>query len=216
MTSLKVDGLTVERGGRTVFSALSFRLDAGAALAVVGANGAGKSTLLRTVAGLIRPREGSVRLDGVDGPAAASMHLVAHQNAIKLPLSAEQNVRFWIHALGRGEDAAGGGAVETDERVEAALERVGLLRLAEPPAQLFSQGQRRRLALARLLAVPRPLWLLDEPTAGLDAASREAFAALMADHLAAGGMILAATHEPLGVVAGTLDITAAALSGEAA
>lgn len=175
---------------------------------VVGANGSGKSTLLRTVAGLIRPASGTVHLAGIDGPAATGMHLVAHQNAVKLPLSAAENVHFWMHTLG-AEDRG-------DIAVEAALERVGLLALMETPAQLFSQGQRRRLALARLVAVKRPVWLLDEPTAGLDTASRAAFTALMSEHLAGGGMILAATHEPLGIDTETLDLTAAATTAQTA
>ncbi|UOM33424.1 heme ABC exporter ATP-binding protein CcmA [Acuticoccus sp. I52.16.1] len=199
--------MSVERGGRRVFTDLAFRLAEAGAMAVVGANGAGKSTLLRTVAGLIRPACGTVRLDGYDAPAATAMHLVAHQNAIKLPLGAEANVRYWMRTLGAAD--------RDDAAVEAALDRVGLLGLIETPAQLFSQGQRRRLALARLMAVPRPLWLLDEPTAGLDAASRAAFAAMMGEHLAGGGMILAATHEPLGIDTATLDLSAAAARARA-
>ncbi|WP_226579472.1 heme ABC exporter ATP-binding protein CcmA [Acuticoccus sediminis] len=221
MLSLEVDGLDVERGGRRVLKDISLRVAGCQAMAVVGANGAGKSTLLRTVAGLIRPRSGTIRLSGVDGPPFRAMHLVAHQNAIKLPLTADQNVRFWIRTLDApdigdwsGNAAEAAGAVDIDASIESALDRVGLLPLIDTPAQLFSQGQRRRLALARLVAVRRPVWLLDEPTAGLDAASRAAFAALMAEHVAGGGMILAATHEPLGIDTVTLDLTSAAAPSE--
>ncbi|ORE94453.1 cytochrome c biogenesis protein CcmA [Stappia sp. 22II-S9-Z10] len=200
MLTLEIEDLEVERGGRRVLSGVALTVAGGNAVAVVGANGAGKSTFLRTIAGLIRPVSGMIRLVPAEGPASIFIHMVAHQNGIKLPLSAEENVRFWAHTLGT--------AAPDPAAIEDALDRVGLLKLIETPAQFFSQGQRRRLALARLLAVPRPVWLLDEPTAGLDTASRRAFGAIMAEHLAAGGIILAATHEPLGVAAATLDLTA--------
>ena len=193
---LSADRIAVERGERRVIDGLTLRAGAGEALAVTGPNGAGKSTLLRALAGLVALAEGSVSLAGWDDRPATAMHFVAHQNAIKLALTAAANVAFWVRALGDGGDP--------EQRVEDALDRVGLFALAETPAEFLSQGQRRRLALARLVAAPRPVWLLDEPTAGLDSASREAFAGLMAAHVAGGGIILAATHEPLGIAAGEL------------
>ena len=187
---LEVSGLTVDRGERRVLDGLSLSVEAGEALVVTGRNGAGKSTLLRAVAGLTAIAAGTIALTGWDGPSAAAMHLVGHSDAVKPQLTVAANAAFWSRWHGGEGD---------DETVEAALEAVGLLPLLDTPAAFLSQGQRRRLALARVVAAPRPLWLLDEPTAGLDAASRAAFASLMEGHLAGGGLILAATHEPLGL-----------------
>lgn len=196
---LKVDGVAITRGGRQVLSGLSFVVRAGEALVVTGPNGSGKSSLLRAVAGLLAPSAGSISLEGADLPAA--VHLIGHQNAMKAQMSVLRNALFWAawqdcmsHADSDGDDDA-------ETRAESALEAVGLLALADSPAAYLSQGQRRRLALARLVASPRPVWLLDEPVAGLDAASRALFAAMMAQHLAGGGLILASTHEPLGLEA---------------
>lgn len=172
-----------------VLSDLSFRLAAGEALVVTGRNGSGKSTLLRTVAGLIAPAAGQIQLSG--GQLPDDLHLVGHLNALKPQTSVYENALFFARWQGGEEGAA--------ERADAALARVGLAVFADGPAAYLSQGQRRRLALARLLAAPRALWLLDEPVAGLDAASRATFAAAMGEHLADGGLILASTHESLGL-----------------
>lgn len=172
---------------------ISFRLSAGHGLELRGANGAGKSTLLRALAGLLPKDSGAVRLEG--GPAGAVVaeqaHYLGHADGLKSALSAGQNLHYAAGLFG----AAAGGAA-------AALERLGLSHLIDMPVAYLSAGQRRRVALARLLAAPRPLWLLDEPTTALDAAAQASLTGLMADHLAAGGLMVAATHGPLGL-AGT-------------
>jgi heme exporter protein A len=192
--TLTVDTLCVDRGERRVLDGVSLSVTGGSALLVTGPNGAGKSTLLRAIAGLTSVASGTITLANWGERRASAIHLVGHLNALKPQLSVEENCAFWCRWLateGPGEDI--------DARVEDALEAVGLLQLAGSPAQFLSQGQRRRLALARLVAAPRPVWLLDEPVAGLDARSKETFAALMARHCAGGGLILAATHDPLGL-----------------
>ncbi|MER8631860.1 heme ABC exporter ATP-binding protein CcmA [Mesorhizobium opportunistum] len=188
---LIAENLGGERGGETVFSGVGFALDQGQALVVTGPNGSGKSTLLRIVAGLLPVAEGSVRIEGGgEGfPSIASAcHYLGHQNAMKPALSVAENLRFW-------RDFNGGGDVGVDE----ALETVGLGGIGHLPFGYLSTGQRRRAAIAKLLVSQRPLWLLDEPTAGLDKASEARFAGLMAKHCAEGGMIVAATHLPLGL-----------------
>ena len=183
--------LACVRGGRQVFRDLNFALGAGEALAVTGPNGAGKSSLLRLLAGLLRPSEGRLALEG--GEAELSVgeqaHYLGHQDALKPSLSVGENLHFWGRFLG-------GAAAAADTK---ALAAVGLDELVHLPAGYLSAGQRRRLSLARLLAVPRPIWLLDEPTAALDTAAQGMLAGLMRAHLADGGLILAATHGPLGL-----------------
>ncbi|WP_431271366.1 heme ABC exporter ATP-binding protein CcmA [Dankookia sp. P2] len=189
---LEARDLACLRGERVVFAGLSFRLEPGGALLLVGANGAGKSTLLRLLAGLLRPEAGALLWDGRDALAdraahAARLRYLSHQDALKPALTARENLHFFARLWG-GE-------------VAAALAALDLLPLAELPARVLSSGQKRRLALARLAlsdpAHPAPLWLLDEPTVGLDAASVERLGRLLARHRAAGGMVLAATHLPL-------------------
>ncbi|WMS41082.1 heme ABC exporter ATP-binding protein CcmA [Acuticoccus sp. MNP-M23] len=197
-TRLEGRDVSVTRGGRLVLTSVSFTIAAGDALIVAGPNGAGKSTLLRAVAGLCALDGGAITLEGAALPADA--HLIGHQNALKPQQTVLANLIFWADWQGGPDNA--------EARAEAALDAVGLLPLGETPAQFLSQGQRRRLALARLLASPRPLWLLDEPVAGLDAAARTRFAAAMADHRAEGGLVMASTHEPLGLEgARTLDLS---------
>jgi heme exporter protein A len=187
---LTADSLTCVRGGRTVFAGLSFAVAAGEALLLTGRNGAGKSSLLRQIAGLVPVGAGRLALAGGDPEAtiAEQAHYIGHHDALKSSLSVSENLSFWTEYLG-GE--RGG--------VRAALDAVGLAPLAGLPAAYLSAGQRRRLSIARLVAVERPLWLLDEPTSALDAESQARLAGLMRGHLAKGGLIVAATHGPIGI-----------------
>ena len=180
-------GLACIRGGQQVFSGLSFAVTSGQALALTGRNGAGKTTLLRLIAGLLQPSGGRLELAGGEAEAAIGeqVHYLGHQDALKPSLSVAENLKFWAAFLG-GKSSTGGG-----------LEAVGLDHLADLPAGYLSAGQRRRLALARLVCVQRPIWLLDEPTAALDSASQDKLGELMRGHLENGGMIVAATHGPL-------------------
>lgn len=187
---LLASDLACARGGRQVFRGLSFAVNAGEALLVTGPNAAGKSSLLRLVAGLLRPQHGRLELEGSDAERTIGeqAHYLGHQDALKPALSVAENLTFWTQFLGGGEGKAA-----------AALATVGLETLAGLPATYLSAGQRRRLSLARLLTIERPIWLLDEPTATLDAAGHGLLAGLMGAHLAGGGLILAATHGPIGL-----------------
>lgn len=181
---LVVGGLACRRGERILFEGLDFTLEAGEALIVRGPNGAGKSSLLRILAGFARAEAGSVALDGAEEPGEM-LHYLGHLDAAKPQLSVAETLAFWQALLG-GRGAAG-----------AALDRVGLSHAADLPAGYLSAGQRRRLALARLVACPRPLWLLDEPTASLDASGDALVGQLIAEHRAEGGILVAATHLPI-------------------
>ena len=183
------DKLCSVRGGRTLFADLSFGVAAGEALLVMGPNGAGKTTLLRTIAGLLRPAAGRVFLDGGTPDHALSelCHNVGHLNAVKASLTVAENAAFWRRFLGG-----------TGASPDAALETFGLSVLRDIPAGYLSAGQKRRLGLARLLLADRTLWLLDEPTASLDSAAQEALIGAVNAHLARGGLVVAATHGPLG------------------
>ena len=187
---LSADNLTCVRGGRTVFAGLTFAVAGGEALTVTGRNGAGKSSLLRMLAGLVRVAGGRLALDGGEAEAtiAEQAHYLGHQDALKSSLSVSENLAFWIEYLGGSREAG-----------PSALDAVGLGPLASLPAAYLSAGQRRRLSIARLAAVQRPIWLLDEPTSALDAPSQERLTALMQAHLAGGGIIVAATHGPIGL-----------------
>ncbi|MDX8467844.1 heme ABC exporter ATP-binding protein CcmA [Mesorhizobium sp. VK23B] len=188
---LIAENLGGERGGETVFSDIGFALEKGEALIVTGPNGAGKSTLLRVIAGLLPAADGRVKVEGggEDFPSVASAsHYLGHLNAMKTALSVEENLGFW--RAFQGEPALD---------VEEALETVGLGGLGHLPFGYLSTGQRRRASIAKLLVSRRPIWLLDEPTAGLDKASEERFAGLMRGHLQDGGIVVAATHLPLGL-----------------
>jgi heme exporter protein A len=186
---LVVDTLACRRAGRRVFDGVSFTVTAGEALVVTGRNGAGKSTLLAALAGLLRPHAGTIRADGLgERTLSESLHLVAHRDALKGSLTSLENLSFAAALLG------GSGLAPA-----AALDAVGLPGAADLPVAYLSAGQRRRIALARLLVVRRPLWLLDEPTLALDLGAQAMLRHLMREHLAAGGLIVAATHAPLGI-----------------
>lgn len=178
------------RGDRQVFVNLDFHVDAGELLAIRGPNGAGKTSLLRSIAGLVRLAAGRIELTNADPEltVAEQAHYLGHHDALKSSLSVAENLVFWSRYLGVG------GAPSHE-----ALEAVGLAGLADLPAAYLSAGQRRRLSVARLLAAARPVWLLDEPTSALDAAAQARLADIMRRHLAGGGLILAATHGPLGL-----------------
>ena len=186
---LKGDELACNRGGREVFSGVSFNLSAGEALVVTGRNGAGKSSLLRMIAGLVRVAAGKLALQGgpPDIPIAEQAHYLGHLDAMKPALTVGENLQFWTGFLGTRRDTT------------PALEAVDLAPLADLPAAYLSAGQRRRLSISRLVAVPRPIWLLDEPTSSLDAPSQTRLAQLMRNHLRTGGMIIAAAHGAIGL-----------------
>jgi len=189
------------RGGREVFSGLEFSASSGEVLAVTGPNGAGKTSLLRMVAGLLVPADGMIALEGGDAELSLpeQAHYLGHRDALKPALSVLENLSFWREFLGGApEDAT------------QCLASVALDHAAHLPAAYLSAGQRRRLSIARLLSVRRPIWLLDEPTSALDAAGQDLFVRLMRDHLAGGGIIVAATHLPLGIDARNLRIEGAA------
>jgi heme exporter protein A len=199
--------VTIERGGRRLFSDLSFAVAAGEALVVTGRNGAGKSSLLRAIAGLLPIAAGEMRLEGGEPEQGlgAQAHYLGHADALKGSLTARENLDFWAAML-RAEtapQATGAGA---------ALERLGLAHVIDFPVAILSAGQKRRVALARLLVARRPLWLLDEPTSALDAAAQARLAEIMAAHLVGGGMIVAATHAPLGLDARELKLDATELA----
>ncbi len=197
------------RGERPVFSGVSFSLEPGGALALVGANGAGKSSLLRILAGLLGRAGGTLRWDGAplddDWPAHRSrLHYIGHLDAVKPTLTATETLDGWAHLRGRARADAG------------ALAALGIEDLADVPGRYLSAGQRRRLALARLLATPAPLWLLDEPTVTLDAEAAARVAAMIDRHRAAGGMAVVATHGELALEgARRLDLDRHAIAADA-
>jgi heme exporter protein A len=195
-------GVRCVRGGREVLSGLDFEVSAGEALAVTGPNGSGKTSLLRIMAGLLAQAGGSIELEGGEDELTLpeQSHYLGHRDAIKPALSVLENLSFWRDFLGGKVGAA------TKQDLEQSLGRVGLDHAALLPAAYLSAGQRRRLSIARLIAVRRPIWLLDEPTSALDAAGQTLFADLTRDHLARGGLVVAATHAPLGIEARELKI----------
>jgi heme exporter protein A len=201
LRTIRIKDLSLVRGERRLFSGLDLRIEAGQALALTGRNGAGKTSLLRAVAGLLRPAEGEIAFDGDAGELEAetaraeALHLVGHHDGLKSTRSAWEELRFQTLWTGGSEASA-----------RAAATKLDLDRLLDLEVRRLSAGQRRRIALARLLASPRSLWLLDEPMAPLDAGHREGFGALMAEHLAGGGMVLAAVHDPLPVPCRVVEI----------
>jgi heme exporter protein A len=200
ITGLSVDGLALSRGERLLFANFSLRVAAGEAVALTGANGAGKTSLLRAIAGFIAPTAGDIAFTGAedaDEARRSGLHLIGHHDGLKGGRSAREELVFQVRWTGASEAAA-----------LAAAQMLGLTRLLGLAVRHLSAGQRRRLALARLIASPRPLWLLDEPFAPLDAAHRALFGELMAAHLAGGGLVLAAVHDPLPIAARSVELGA--------
>jgi heme exporter protein B len=184
---IEVDALGSRRSGRRVFEGVSFALGAGQALVVTGRNGAGKSTLLAILAGSLNADQGTVALSGAgERTLPECLHFVGHRDGLKGALTARENLIFACDLLG-----------DPGLSPEDALDAVGLAHAAALPVAYLSAGQRRRVALARLLVARRSVWLLDEPTAALDAPAQERLLALMRGHLASGGLLIAATHAPL-------------------
>ncbi|HXT04369.1 MAG TPA: cytochrome c biogenesis heme-transporting ATPase CcmA [Casimicrobiaceae bacterium] len=187
------EGLGARRGYATLFANLQFSVMAGCALTVTGANGSGKTTLLRIIAGLTAPVEGEIRWQGqamrpFDRRMREAVAFNGHLPALKDELSAEDNLRAWIALDDRSPDA---------DAVVEALDAVALARQRRLPVRVLSQGQRRRIGLARLRLVRRPLWVLDEPLTALDADGVDALGALLDAHLAGGGVCIAASHHAL-------------------
>ena len=184
---LSVNNLACERGERRIFEGVSFTLQSGEALVITGRNGAGKSSLLDILAGRLHPADGMILFsDAGERTLAECLHYVGHRDALKAALTAEENLTF-------ARDFLGNPALKPRE----ALDAVGLAHAARLPVAYLSAGQRRRVALARLLVAERPLWLLDEPTSALDTASQETLHLLLESHRRNGGMIAATTHSPL-------------------
>ena len=193
---LTAENLAARRGEDLIFVNISFHLAAGEALVLTGRNGSGKSTLLRVAAGLLRPEKGTVifrdEKGGEDRHPGEVSHYLGHRNAMKNELTVAENLDFWRAFLGNPGGAAG-------LSVEDAADAVGLSGITHLPFGYLSAGQQRRMAFAKLLVAHRPIWILDEPTAALDASADRLFAELIAAHLTKGGIVLAATHQPLGV-----------------
>ncbi|MFW5679119.1 MAG: heme ABC exporter ATP-binding protein CcmA [Pseudomonadota bacterium] len=187
---VRAEAVACRRAGRDVFAGIDFGLAAGRALVLRGPNGSGKSSLLRLLAGLLEPAAGSVTIEPTaDG--APGFHYVGHGDPAKPNLTVEENLAFAVALTGGGN-------------VEAGLKGFALQRLADTPARYLSSGQRRRLTLARLLAAAKPVWLLDEPGVGLDAANRDRLESAITGHLAAGGAVIAATHGDIAIDGATV------------
>lgn len=195
---LVAERLSARRGEDLIFRDVSFEIGPGEALVVKGPNGSGKSTLLRVVAGLLPWETGQVGLTGNGAQAfetvASACHYLGHRNAMKRELTVAENLCFWKAFAG---DSQGGAGVAIEEAADA----VGLGGIVHLPFGYLSAGQQRRMAMAKLLVAWRPIWILDEPTAALDAAAETMFSGLVKAYLSKGGLALAATHQPLGLAA---------------
>ncbi|TAU85711.1 heme ABC exporter ATP-binding protein CcmA [Rhizobium leguminosarum] len=193
---LTAENLAARRGEDLIFVNISFHLAAGEALVLTGRNGSGKSTLLRVAAGLLRPEKGTVIFHGEECPEGRQpgevSHYLGHRNAMKSELTVAENLDFWRSFLGNTGSAAA-------LSVEDAADAVGLSEITHLPFGYLSAGQQRRIAFAKLLVAHRPVWILDEPTAALDANADGLLADLITGYLAKGGIVLAATHQPLGL-----------------
>ena len=193
---LCAENLSARRGEDLLFLNVSFQLESGGALLLTGANGSGKSTLLRVVAGLLQPETGHVTCERGDGsetrPVPELSHYLGHKNGMKRELTVGENLDFWKHYLGDTEP-------DRSLDVEEAANAVGLSGITHLPYGYLSAGQQRRFAMARLLVAHRPIWILDEPTAALDAKADLMFANLVKQHRQGGGIVLAATHQPIGL-----------------
>ncbi|MET0172573.1 MAG: heme ABC exporter ATP-binding protein CcmA [Agrobacterium vaccinii] len=193
---LTAENLSARRGEDLIFMNVSLKLTSGQALVLTGPNGSGKSTLLRVLSGLLRPETGTVKIagEGIESGTAApeASHYLGHRNAMKQELTVFENLRFWKDFLG---DFTGG----TSLPIEDAAETVGLSGITHLPFGYLSAGQQRRFAMAKLLVAWRPIWILDEPTAALDASADVMFTGLVETHLAKGGIVIAATHQSLGL-----------------
>jgi heme exporter protein A len=194
---LVAEGLACRRGDRAVFGGLDCRLPAGGALVLTGSNGSGKSSLLRLFATLLTPAAGRLIWAGVPLAQDASryralVHYVGHLDATKPALTAREMLGFWVALRGRAAPA-----IDAARAIDAGLAAFGLGAIADRPCAWLSAGQRRRLALARLVATPAPIWLLDEPTAALDSDGEARLTVLIAEHRAAGGRVAMAAHQPV-------------------
>ena len=189
LTSVQASALTAIRGGRILFRDLSFGVNAGQALCIEGANGVGKTSLLRVLAGFLAPASGVIRVGDIEDAEerGKTISWLGHQDAVKAQMSVRETLSFFAQLY------------HSDGNVEAAMKTVGLARLANLPGQYLSAGQKKRVALARLKLCGRPLWLMDEPLASLDAAGKTIAADLITAHCASGGIAIVATHEPLGI-----------------
>ena len=189
ISSLSAQNLTVIRGGRGVFRDLSFSVKGGRALCVEGANGAGKTSLLRTIAGFLAPASGTIHVGDVEDAEERGKLIgwLGHHDAVKPQMSVRETLRFFAQLY------------RSEGNIDEAIGAVGLTRLADLPGQYLSAGQKKRVSLARLLLCKRPLWLMDEPLASLDAAGKKIAAGLVEAHCAGGGIAVVATHETLGI-----------------
>ncbi|KAA6204946.1 MAG: heme ABC exporter ATP-binding protein CcmA [Candidatus Tokpelaia sp.] len=208
---IEIEGLQAQRGGKILFSQLSFSLQSGQIAVINGANGTGKSTLLRLIAGLYPPLSGTIDLSmataqktapalenkNISLPRQGFSHYLSDKNAMKPQLSVRDNLRFWCRFFTDKRLGAG----EEKKVLLRALDKVKMAAYADLPFAALSTGQKRRIGLSRLLTGARPLWLLDEPGSGLDQAGAALFSQICREHLAAGGLVIAATHTPLGLPA---------------